>query len=81
MPAPESKSSHCGRFERIVNRRHFLQRAGAGFGAIAMTDLLAQQGLLSASQTASGPLAPRPHLVHAIEQHQVEQERYGHRGL
>src|SRR5204862_1743549 len=52
-------SSHCGRFEPIINRRHFLQRAGAGFGALALADLLAGQGLLAAD-SAAGPLAPRP---------------------
>jgi len=35
----------CGRVESISNRRQFLKRAGAGFGAVAFADLLAQQGL------------------------------------
>ncbi len=52
-------SSHCGRFEPIVNRRHFLQRAGAGFGSVALMDLLAGQGLLAADSASDGPLAPR----------------------
>ncbi len=34
--------SHCGRFERVVNRRHFLQRAGSGMGMLALADLLSQ---------------------------------------
>ncbi len=52
-------SSHCGRFERIVNRRHFLQRAGAGFGSVALLDMLAHQGLLAADSTIAGPMTPR----------------------
>ncbi len=52
-------SSHCGRFESIVNRRHFLQRAGAGFGGVALIDMLSNQGLLAADADNSNPLAPR----------------------
>jgi len=52
-------SSHCGRFESIVNRRHFLQRAGAGFGSMALLDLLAGQGLLASDSSVESPLAPR----------------------
>jgi uncharacterized protein DUF1501 len=52
-------SSHCGRFESIVNRRHFLQRAGAGFGSMALMDMLAGQGLLAADSAIDGPLTPR----------------------
>ncbi len=52
-------SSHCGRFEPIVNRRHFLQRAGAGFGSVALLDLLAHQGLLANEPATEGPLTPR----------------------
>lgn len=55
-----STSSHCGRYEQIINRRHFLQRAGAGCGAVALTDLMARQGLLAAESAAAGPLAVRP---------------------
>ena len=54
-----SMNIHCGRFEPIVNRRHFLQRAGAGFGAVALTDLLNREGLLAAETAPAGPLAPR----------------------
>jgi hypothetical protein len=53
-------SSHCGRFEPIINRRHFLQRAGAGFGAVALANLLGDQGLLAANDSVDGPLAARP---------------------
>ncbi len=52
-------SSHCGRFENIVNRRHLLQRAGAGFGAVALRDMLASRGLLAADSDIAGPLTPR----------------------
>ncbi len=52
-------SSHCGRFESIVNRRHFLQRAGAGFGSVALLDMLAGRGLLAAETSTGGLLAPR----------------------
>ncbi|MEI8379049.1 MAG: DUF1501 domain-containing protein [Planctomycetota bacterium] len=50
---------HCGRFERIINRRHFLERAGAGFGSVALTHLLASQGLLGAESTSAIPLTSR----------------------
>lgn len=56
---PKLKSSHCGRFEPVLNRRHLLQRAGAGFGGVALLDLLAGQGLLAADAPADSPLAPR----------------------
>ena len=52
-------STHCGRFERVVNRRHFLQRAGAGFGGVALAHMLASEGLLASEKTAANPLAPR----------------------
>lgn len=52
-------SSHCGRFESTVNRRHFLQRAGAGFGGVALIDMLSNQGLLAADADNGNPLAPR----------------------
>lgn len=38
------RSSHCGRFEGFVNRRDFLKKAGAGFGMLALTDLLRANG-------------------------------------
>jgi hypothetical protein len=55
-----------------TNRRDFLRRAGGGFGLIALTALLAEDGLLAAEPEASGvnPLAPRlPH--HAARAKQV----------
>jgi hypothetical protein len=53
------RSTHCGRFARIWNRRHFLQRAGAGFGSVALMHLLSQQGMLAAESAAANPMAPR----------------------
>lgn len=55
-----ARSAHCGRYERALNRRHFLQRAGAGFGSVALAQMLASQGLLAEESTAANPLAARP---------------------
>jgi hypothetical protein len=48
----------------FADRRRFLRSAGAGFGMIALTALLAEDGLLaedsSDARTADDPLAPRP---------------------
>src|SRR5437868_3492270 len=55
-------SHHCGRFQTAGNRRDFLKKAGAGFGMLALADLLQENGALAAgleSQTQS-PMAPRP---------------------
>ena len=43
------------------NRRQFLQRAGNGFGSLALAGLLAQEGRLANAATGHGinPLAPR----------------------
>jgi hypothetical protein len=60
-------SHHCGRFQRATNRRQFLQRAGAGFGMLALADLLhaatPPAGEPAPDPSAAGhPLAPRqPH--------------------
>ncbi|WZP00341.1 DUF1501 domain-containing protein [Isosphaeraceae bacterium EP7] len=54
------QDAHCGRIEPITNRRHFLQRAGAGFGSIALAHLLAGEGLLASEPDAANPLSPRP---------------------
>ena len=44
------------------SRREFLQRAGGGFGMIALASLLAEQGLLASEPAPGNPLAPRrPH--------------------
>ncbi len=46
------------------SRRQFLQRSGAGFGALAFQALLARDGLLAADPAARNPLAPRaPHFA------------------
>ena len=53
-------STHCGRFDRFTNRREFLKKAGAGFGMLALADLLGADKLLASE--ARDPLAPRlPH--------------------
>ncbi|MEO6786788.1 MAG: DUF1501 domain-containing protein [Chthoniobacteraceae bacterium] len=49
---------HCGRFEAISTRRDFLKKAGAGFGMLALADLLGKNNLLAAPD-ALNPMAPR----------------------
>jgi hypothetical protein len=47
-----------------LSRREVLTRIGGGFGALALTSVLADAGLLSASTRAGNPLAPRsPHFT------------------
>src|SRR3954451_5847899 len=46
-------------FQPLASRRQFLQRAGGGFGLLALLSLLDRDGLLSA---ASAPL-PKPHFA------------------
>src|SRR5690348_10210697 len=56
-------SHHCGRYETFANRRDFLKKAGAGFGMLALADLLKGDGLLTGnpeSARALDPMAPRP---------------------
>src|SRR5438045_9723911 len=56
-------SPHCGRYERFTNRRDFLKKAGAGFGLLALADLLQDDGLLAADTAPSqalDPMMPRP---------------------
>ena len=51
----------CGRVAtRVTNRRDFLARAGAGFGALALLDLLAGDRLLAATGSARRAL---PHFA------------------
>ncbi len=46
------------------SRRQFLQRSGAGFGALAFQALLGRDGLLAADTVSRNPLAPRaPHFA------------------
>jgi hypothetical protein len=62
---------HCGRYQPVFNRRDFLRKAGAGFGMLALADLLGAEGALvdSADRKSRGrdprltdPLAPHaPH--------------------
>jgi hypothetical protein len=52
---------HCGRFQKAVTRRDFLKKAGAGFGMLALADLLVQQNALGASEPDTlRPMAARP---------------------
>ena len=46
----------------VLDRRNWLQQAGCGFGSLALSSLLAQDGLLLASRPAhsTGPLAAKP---------------------
>ena len=60
-------SHHCGRYATIHNRRDFLKKAGAGFGMLALADLLRGDGLLAADKsslnsplTTLNPMSPRP---------------------
>ena len=59
-----SIDSHCGRYERFSSRRDFLKKAGAGFGMLALADLLGGDRLLAAADRRAGerlnPLTPRP---------------------
>ena len=48
----------------LPSRRRFLERTGAGFGMVALTALLADDGVLGAKESSIDPLAPRkPPLV------------------
>ena len=51
---------HCGRFQSSTNRRDFLARAGAGFGMLALGDLLGRNNLLANDESpgSGNPLAP-----------------------
>ena len=47
----------------FCSRRHFLRTAGCGFGSIALAALLAEEGKLTAGDSAD-PLAPKkPHFA------------------
>jgi hypothetical protein len=62
IPFSLSRSNHIS---RPASRREFLLRAGAGFGGLALTALLARQTVAgtAARCAAANPLAPRaPHL-------------------
>ncbi|MEZ6146089.1 MAG: hypothetical protein R3B91_11865 [Planctomycetaceae bacterium] len=34
----QTQSSHCGRYEPIINRRELLRKAGGGMGMLALAD-------------------------------------------
>jgi hypothetical protein len=58
-----ARSSHCGRFQPVADRRQFLAKAGAGFGMLALADLLKRDGRIAADEApapSTNPLAPRP---------------------
>jgi hypothetical protein len=50
----------CGRFARPTSRREFLGRAGAGFGLMALADLLTGSAGASEIVKAANPLAVKP---------------------
>lgn len=45
--------------QHLLNRRGFLQSAGAGLGGIALSALLAEQGLMGSAAASETPLRPR----------------------
>src|SRR5437667_7259044 len=52
---------HIPHYEPLFTRRDFLSRAGAGFGALALTYLLERDRLLASPvEAASNPLAAKP---------------------
>jgi hypothetical protein len=56
-----STNGRCGRVEAgLANRRHFLRTAGAGFGMLALVDLLGRDRLLAGAVDRAGPPAARP---------------------
>ena len=64
MRNPFAKSGQPGASFGVQNRRQFLQKAGAGFGSIALTALLDQLGMLKASagfeMAQTNPQLPKP---------------------
>ncbi len=63
----QESSSFCGRREQAFTRRDFLMRSGAGFGALALLDMLRGTPLgaaLADSAPSLNPLAPKkPHFA------------------
>src|ERR1051325_129509 len=55
-----SYNQSCGRFSRPTTRRDFLAKAGAGFGLLALADLLGNSATASEMTAAANPLAVRP---------------------
>jgi hypothetical protein len=62
MFAMNPGSTFCGRRESALNRRDFLLRIGAGFGALALIDMLRGTPLQAAlaESKPGNPLAPKP---------------------
>jgi hypothetical protein len=54
-----SISSHCGRFQPVGNRRDFLKKAGAGFGMLALADLLQAADATSPMSARAPHYAPK----------------------
>ena len=58
------ESSFCGRRESAFSRRDFLARAGAGFGGLALADLLQDSAHAEEARSLTEPLKPRaPHFA------------------
>ena len=53
----KTNDPRCFRMERAYTRREFLERSGAGFGALALSYLL---GGNAARGAATSPLAAKP---------------------
>src|SRR5262245_43496053 len=51
-------SQHYGRYDSFLNRRDFLRKAGAGFGLLALTDLLQKERLFATPSEADRSLDP-----------------------
>ncbi len=54
------KKFGCQNVDTYNSRRDFLLRGGAGFGALALSHLLADNSLFAAPTAAVSPLAPKP---------------------
>ncbi len=54
------RDRRCGRREEAGTRREFLQRAGFGFGALALGTLLEEGAAAGTLRREEDPLAPRP---------------------
>jgi hypothetical protein len=52
-------SAHCGRYQSVFNRRDFLKKAGAGFGMLALADLLSVDGALAAENPQPAIRSPK----------------------
>ncbi|MCC2668066.1 MAG: hypothetical protein K0Q72_537 [Armatimonadetes bacterium] len=61
----KTSGTHCGRYQGFSSRRDFLKKAGAGFGTLALAELLGTPGASAAPKTVTvDPLAPRkPHFA------------------